>query len=102
MRQTSQSSKEIETTKKVKKVKKNKPNLKKNPRNRDFDGINDEHDLLEKAMATAGHCAQGACKTSVRVMGFACSTCSKHFCNTHKFPESHGCRYVIIYTVLII
>ena len=108
-----QSNQTKQTNQKAKKVKKNKPNIKKNPRNKDFDDIEDEDELLAKAMATAGNCAQeidwnrtyeknfttlfqvyyqGACKTSVRVLGFTCATCSKHFCNTHKFPESHGCR----------
>ena len=87
-----QSNQAKQANQKTKKVKKNKPNIKKNPRNKDFDDIEDEDELLAKAMATAGNCAQGACKTSVRVLGFTCATCSKHFCNTHKFPESHGCR----------
>ena len=25
-------------------------------------------------------------------MGFNCVSCNKHFCNSHKYAESHGCR----------
>jgi len=75
------------------KVKQNKPRIKNNPKNHDFDKCGDDDELLEAAMKTAGHCAFGTCSVSVRVVGFPCATCSKHFCSTHKYPESHGCRF---------
>ena len=53
-----QSNQAKQANQKTKKVKKNKPNVKKNPRNKDFDDIEDEDELLAKAMATAGNCAQ--------------------------------------------
>ena len=56
------------------------------------DKITDEEELLNTSIATAGHCAFGSCKTSVRVIGFSCATCAKHFCAGHKYAETHGCR----------
>ena len=63
--------------KKTTKKKQQKKNVKKNPQNRDFEGIDDIDDLLDQAIATAGNCAFGTCKEKVRVMGFTCPTCNK-------------------------
>ena len=63
--------------KKTTKKKHQNKNLKKNPRNRDFEGIDDIDDLLDQAIQTAGNCAYGTCKERVRVMGFTCPTCNK-------------------------
>ena len=54
----------------------------------------DDDALLDAAISSAGNCAFGTCKVSVRVMPFVCSSCGKHFCGTHKFAESHGCKSI--------
>ena len=81
-----------EDNKKRSKMKPKQQKVKKNPKNRDFDGIDDDDALLEVAMASAGNCAYGTCSVSVRVMGFQCASCKRYFCSVHKYPESHGCR----------